>query len=652
MLAHAYPITSYLEMVKVSGVGSTWQTLLLSNSYSNPVVACTYNLPSFINSPTANSNEAAVRVQVIGSSVQIKIQKPLSLMAVSTGDVYCTVSEEGSYTYPIKYEAHLVTSPQTNYGGDWTAATSVNVTSSKVQTYSDPAIIGQVMSYNNPNFSVFWSHNCSNRGVTATNSSICVGKHTGQSVPTAPTSETLGYFIAESGTYIQASSTVTIDHGSNSIAGVGDSPPYSYSLPSNHTYATASQAAENGGNGGWVVLYGSSPVSSSLNLAIEEETVAGDTTRRHTNEQVDYWVMEPISKTYANLRFNEVLYRQSGGVLREFIEFYVISDGTLLNYMVSSQDGLSQNYRMPDVDVNAGDYVIFHSNTGSTSSSGGVVNIYSGSTSTPLQNTADDIVLLKPSDTDATVLNGSGMHNVIPVDYIAYGTGGSIDPVPTSINSVTVSWNSVDGSRLGGASPGESISLTPNGVDTNTSVCWERTNSGDASTCASYIITSDTDPSAFINSRGENNNIAPELSLSKSVLTIYDPYNGASNPKAIPGSVIEYSIDAENNGPLAADNNSINLSDVIPDNTKLCVVNLGNCRAPYFVNGTPSSGLALGTTSYSNNNGASYGYSASADAEGADSSVTNLSTALNGAFAAKTGAIAPSFSIKFRVVVE
>ena len=281
-----------------------------------------------------------------------------------------------------------------------------------------------------------------------------------------------------------------------------------------------------------------------------------------------------------------------------------------------------------------------------------VINVYTGSTSTPLQNTADDVVLLKPTDTDATVLNGSGQHNVIPVDYVSYGTGGSIDAVPTSINSVTVSWNSTDNSRLGGAAAGQSVSLTRNGVDTNTSVCWERTNSGDASSCPSFIITSDTDPSGFVNSRGANNNLAPELSLSKSVLTIYDPFNGASNPKAIPGSVIEYSIDAQNDGPLAADNNSINLADVVPANTKLCVANVGNCSAPYFVNGSPSSGLSLGSTSYSNNNGASYGYSASSDAEGADSNVTNLRVAMSGAFAAKTGAVAPNFSLKFRVVVE
>ena len=90
LIVEAYPITSYLEMVKVSSVGNAWKTLTLSNTYANPVVACTYNIPS------NTHNEAAVRVQIIGSSIQVKVQRPLNSTAVTASDVYCTISEEGS----------------------------------------------------------------------------------------------------------------------------------------------------------------------------------------------------------------------------------------------------------------------------------------------------------------------------------------------------------------------------------------------------------------------------------------------------------------------------------------------------------------------------------------------------------------------------
>ncbi|MCF6191192.1 MAG: hypothetical protein L3J51_12000 [Cocleimonas sp.] len=627
-------------------MGNAWKTISLSNTYSNPVVACTYNLPS------SASNEGSVRVQVVGSSIQVKVQRPLNSSAVTASDVYCTISEEGSYTTPIKYEAHTVVSTQTNSSGAWQVSKTENVTASKVQTYTRLVVTGQVMSYNNPNFVTFWSNRCSSRTTPPYETGICVGKHTGESPISNPTTETLGYFIAEAAEYTLANAYVKIQIGGDSIRGVLDSPPYNYALPRSYTYATATITAMDGSDGGWAVLYGASPVSSQLSLAIDEDTVS-DTDRSHTSEQVAYWVMEPIVKTYADLRINEVLYRQAGGI-NEFIEFTVLSGGSILNYLVSSQDGgTSQDFRFPDVNVNVGDYVIFHSAIGTPSSSGGVHHIYSGKTSTPLANTADDIVLLKPSSTDATTLSGGSVaYNSIPVDFMTYGTGGSIDPAPVSVNGVTVSWNSVDSGRLGGAAGGESVSLTPNNTDTDTSVCWEKTTSGAASACPGFMVTRDTDASSFVNSMGKTNTAKPEINLAKSVLTIYDPYNGASNPKAIPGAVLEYIITAKNEGALAADNNSIVITDAIPANTKVCVTVLGDCKAPYFVNGSPSSGLSLASIAYSNDGGTTYAYTPSADSEGSDSNVTNIRASMNGAFLPKTGATAPDFQIKFRVVVE
>ncbi len=647
-VAGAYPITSYLEMVKASGVGNSWTNLSLSNSYTNPVVACTYNLPSIA------SNEATIRVQIIGSSIQVKAQPPNNSSPITASDVYCTVSEAGAYTIPIKYEAHRVDISTTNYGnGRWGSAYMMNVSSppQKTQTYSSPVVTGQVMSYSNSSFSTFWSSRCNNRAAPATNASICIGKHTGQIVTTAAAWETLGYFIAESGEYTLANSYVKIALGGNSIRGTNNSPSYNYTLPRSYSFATATQSAMNGVNGSWAVLYGASPVGNSINLAVDEETVAGDTTRIHTAEQVAYWVMQPIVKTYANLMINEVMYRQSAGI-KEFVELSVLSNGTILNYMISSQDGNSQNYRLPDINVNTGDYVIFHSGNGVNSSSGDIHHVYSQGSTAVLANSADDVVLLKPSNTDVTTLNGAGTHNVIPVDYMTYGTGGSIDPIPVSANGVTLSWNSVDSGRLGGTAVGESLSLTPNSTDSDTSVCWEKTTSGAASACPGFIITRDTDASAFVNSLGKSNTSSPQLSLAKTILTIYDPFNGASNPKAIPNSILEYIITAKNNGNLAADNNTIKISDHVPTNTKLCVTTIGNCKAPYFTNGSPSSGLSLASVAYSNNGGTSYVYSPVADADGVDSNVTDFRAAFNGAFQPKTGVTAPSFQLKFRVMVQ
>lgn len=645
-VAWATPITSYLEMVKVSSVGYAWTNVPLSNSYSDPVIACTYNLPS------TSSNPAVIRVKAVGAGFQIKAQGPTDSSNITSSDVYCTISESGSYTYPIKYEAHTVSSSATNYGSNWNLSLTENVSAApyKVQSYTKPVVIGQVMSYENPSFSVFWSNNCSSRSTPPKDSAICVGKHTGQTTPNTPNAEILGYFIAEEAEYSMANAYVKITLGSDSIAGVGDSPAYQYSLPRTYSYTTATQAAEDGGNGGWAVLYGSTPVSSALNLAIEEETVISDKTRRHTKEQVAYWVMEPIVKNYAELTINEIMYQQTTG-FPEFIELYAQTSGSTLNYILSSQDGTSQNYYLPDFEVTAGDYVILYSATGTDNSAGNIHSAYTQSTTTPLANTGDDVVLLKPSSTDTTTLNSSGTVNAVPVDYVAYGSG-SVDAVPVSTLGVTVSWDHSDNTRLVTSTNGTSISLTPNATDNDSSTCWEITNSGDASGCPGFIISTDTDTSSYVNSLGKHNNFAPIITLQKTVLTIYDPYNGASNPKAIPGSVLEYTITAYNSGPAAADNNTIRISDLIPDKTKVCVETSGYCKAPYFVDGTVSSGLSLGTVTYSDNGGSSYSYSAIGDGEGADSSVTHLSAPTLGQFQPANSTIPSSFSLKFRVVVE
>ena len=433
LTANAYKITSYLEMVKVNSVGNSWTTLSLQNSYSTPVVACTYNL-------TSNANvEGSVRVQVIGSSIQVKVQRPLNA-AVTPSDVYCTISEEGSYTAPIKYEAHTVTSTRTNRNGAWDIARTVNVTASKVQTYSNPVITGQVMTYNDANFVTFWSSAC-NRTNPATNTAICIGKHTGESDITTEFTETLGYFIAEQAEYSLVNAHVKIALGTDSIRGAvtpSPAPPYNYTLPRSYTYATATLSAMDGGDGGWAVLYGASPITSVISLAIDEDTVR-NTERNHTTEQVAYWVMEPIA--------------------------------------------------------------------------------------------------------------------------------------------------------------------------------------------------------------------SPDLSLQKTVATIFDPFNGASNPKSIPGAVLEYTLTGKNSGAGPADNNSIVLNDLVPNNTKLCIANTLNCLIPYFSNGSPSSGLSLSSLTYSND-GTSYYSSPTADTEGANDAISHLRASTNGSFLPQTGATAPSFTLKFRVIVD
>ena len=157
--------------------------------------------------------------------------------------------------------------------------------------------------------------------------------------------------------------------------------------------------------------------------------------------------------------------------------------------------------------------------------------------------------------------------------------------------------------------------------------------------------------------------VVPNVSLQKNSITLSDPVNGTSNPKAIPGALAEYSITATNTGSGTADNNSIVITDGIPANTALYVNDIsGSGTGPIrFVDGATPSGLSynfvsLASTtdglSFSNDGGATYVYVPSPDADGVDTTVTNIRIATLGQFLASSGSGDPSFKVLFRVKVQ
>ncbi len=288
------PGLSWMEVKHINSVGSGWITLNFNNNYTSPVPVCTYNLPSNTN------NEAVVRLRNVGSSsMQVRIQQPANSSSVTASDVHCIIMEEGTHTFDGRdVEAHTVASDETNRNGDWSNARMENVGYSN--SYSMPVVLGQVMSYNDPNFSVFWTSDGISKDNPPSHSRLYVGKHIGEdpaSSVKARLNETLGFIVGAADNGLVNHVYYALARGGNTVKGVGDSPPYSYTFSSlSHTtysYGVATQNAENGGNGGWAVLYGSTPINTQINLAIEEETAAGDTTRTHTNEQVAYWVFDP-----------------------------------------------------------------------------------------------------------------------------------------------------------------------------------------------------------------------------------------------------------------------------------------------------------------------------------------------------------------------
>ncbi len=230
----------------------------------------------------------------------------------------------------------------------------------------------------------------------------------------------------------------------------------------------------------------------------------------------------------------------------------------------------------------------------------------------------------------------------------------------TNSNNLNVlEWHFMLGTSIGGtdlynSSLGTATQVTVTGLPTNGSTIyarlWYRTVNGWAFNDFSYTSCN----GACVD--------LPHPSIQKTSTVLSDGIN-PTNPKRIPGALIEYTINTSNSGNGVTDNNSIVISDSIPANTALYVNDIsGPGTGPIrFVDGSPPSGLTYtfnnlasntDNLQFSNNGGASYTYTPSPDGNGVDSSVTNIRVLPQGQLLAPNGNGTPSFQIKFRVKVK
>lgn len=141
------------------------------------------------------------------------------------------------------------------------------------------------------------------------------------------------------------------------------------------------------------------------------------------------------------------------------------------------------------------------------------------------------------------------------------------------------------------------------------------------------------------------------LEITKTNSVISDPVNGTTNPKLIPGAVVEYVITVRNVGAGTVDASSIVLVDVMP-----AEMAFATGTPVTFTNGTPTSGLntfnANTMVTYSQAVGgvAPYTYTPT----GAfDANVRGIRIAPTGNMASATSATnQPNFTIRFRAQVQ
>lgn len=291
--ALAQKVTANFEVKRLSNIGGIWQTVSLENTYSDAIIVCTHNLLS------SGNNSAVTRITNIATtSFDLRLQQFENSAAITPADVHCVIADEGAYNSGgLKFEARKAISDQTvGLSVGWGNNRLEDVSSSITQTYTSPILMGQVMSFNDPLATVIFANDCDSRGnppfLSGQADGACVGKHIGQ-INGTRLSETIGYIVIESGTMTVNDIRIAAAMGADTGAGVGNNPPYNYNVSGDFDIGILTQAGEDGGQGGWAVLYGSDPLpSGQVRWAIDEETVAGDTSRTHTTENVSYWLFE------------------------------------------------------------------------------------------------------------------------------------------------------------------------------------------------------------------------------------------------------------------------------------------------------------------------------------------------------------------------
>lgn len=156
----------------------------------------------------------------------------------------------------------------------------------------------------------------------------------------------------------------------------------------------------------------------------------------------------------------------------------------------------------------------------------------------------------------------------------------------------------------------------------------------------------------------------PALLLQKELLTVFDPISNTTNPKAIPGGWVDYTITASNNGTGDVDNESLIVTDPIPANVALFVGDLaGAGSGPVeFTDGagSASSGLTYLFVALADltddvdfsTDGVDYTFVPTPDADGFDTAVRYVRVNPSGTFLGRSTAAPTTFDLRFRVRVD
>ena len=211
----------HLETGVISDIDNgRWTTVELDRFYTSMVVVCTPNYDS-------TSPPVIVRVdEAEGASFQVRVDRTDGVNALIEGvTLHYMVVEQGVYTeadHGVKMEAVKFLSTITDENNSW-----VGQSMPYSNSYTNPVILGQVMSYNDTGFSTFWSCGSARTG-PPNSSSLKVGKTVLEDPNNVRADEVIGYIVIEAGSGDIDGIEYAAALGNDSVRGVDDAPPYYY----------------------------------------------------------------------------------------------------------------------------------------------------------------------------------------------------------------------------------------------------------------------------------------------------------------------------------------------------------------------------------------------------------------------------------------